>query len=118
MGTSHTCCTTREGLVFSWGYGGDGRLGHGDEHDRLTPTRIESLRSQEVTEVICGELHTAAIVDRNLYTWGLGRNGRLGLGSKTSVLTPTQVEALSGSKILQVACGGLHTVYFYFESLF
>jgi len=29
-----------EGKVYSWGYGEDGQLGHGDTNDYLNPTEI------------------------------------------------------------------------------
>ena len=77
LGTSHTCCVTVDNKAFSWGYGGDGRLGHGDENDRLVPTLIENLKDIEVHDVICGELHSAAIsLGGKVYTWGLGKDGR------------------------------------------
>lgn len=110
LGTSHTCCVTDTNLAFSWGYGGDGRLGHGDESDRLVPTFIESLTNISVSDIICGELHTAAIADMKVYTWGLGKDGRLGLGHRDSVFVPSEVERLAGVEISQVSCGGLHTV--------
>lgn len=33
-GSAHVAVVTSEGVVFSWGSGGDGRLGLGDEENR------------------------------------------------------------------------------------
>jgi Regulator of chromosome condensation (RCC1) repeat len=47
-----------------------------------------------------------------VYTWGRGEYGRLGLGDKTasSRLRPTRVKALDGHIIVQASCGGTHTM--------
>jgi hypothetical protein len=29
--------------VCSWGWNGDGQLGHGDQNDRITPVLVESI---------------------------------------------------------------------------
>lgn len=34
--------------VYTWGLGLSGRLGHGDENDRLTPTFVEALTGMQV----------------------------------------------------------------------
>ena len=36
-----------DGKVFTWGCGFFGRLGHGDESSRNTPTFVETLRSRQ-----------------------------------------------------------------------
>ena len=37
-GVRHTLCLDDRGRVFSFGHGANGRLGHGDTKDRLSPT--------------------------------------------------------------------------------
>ncbi len=32
------------GTLWTWGSGGDGRLGHGDTSDRLVPATVEALQ--------------------------------------------------------------------------
>eukprot|EP00743_Colponemidia_sp_Colp-15_P009532 GILK01010428.1.p1 GENE.GILK01010428.1~~GILK01010428.1.p1 ORF type:complete len:501 (-),score=40.01 GILK01010428.1:120-1583(-) len=109
LGTSHSACLTDEGHVYTWGYGGDGRLGHGTEEDCLVPRQVTGLVGVHVRQVVCGELHTAAVTDEgSVYSWGLGKDGRLGHGDQKSQLAPVAVAALSGH-IVQVVCGGLHT---------
>jgi alpha-tubulin suppressor-like RCC1 family protein len=39
-GWQHTMALSSQGRVFSWGYGEDGQLGHGDTNDYLTPREI------------------------------------------------------------------------------
>jgi alpha-tubulin suppressor-like RCC1 family protein len=46
-----------------------------------------------------------------VYTWGAGRKGELGHEpDPSSKQTPRLVEALEGQFVVQVACGGNHTV--------
>ena len=50
--TVFTCIQREENSdVYSWGHGLNGRLGHGDEHDILTPKVVEALLGKGVKEV-------------------------------------------------------------------
>jgi alpha-tubulin suppressor-like RCC1 family protein len=112
LGTSHSCALCTYGNVYSWGYGGDGRLGHGDEEDVLVPKMIESLQNEHLVDIDCGELHSGATTETGkVFLWGFGKNGRLGLGNNTeNRLTPTCVEeGFLGFDIASISCGGLHT---------
>ena len=60
--------------------------------------------------VVCGELHTAALTSEGrVYTWGLGKDGRLGHANRESHFVPHLVQSLAQYQVKQVACGGLHT---------
>lgn len=67
----HTAAITEDGHLWTWGHGGSGRLGHGDEANRWRPTRVTTglLSSGDdphiiaVREVACGAEHTVAILD-------------------------------------------------------
>lgn len=46
-----------------------------------------------------------------VYGWGRGEHGRLGFGDdKSSKMVPQQVQLLAGEDIIQVSCGGTHSV--------
>lgn len=47
-----------------------------------------------------------------VYVWGRGEYGRLGLGDKggSSRLRPCKVKAMEGHKVIQASCGGTHTM--------
>ena len=67
--------------VFSMGFGRYGRLGHGDEVDKLKPQMIKELSGKQIVDVQCGMYHSAAVSGTgDIYTWGTGSGARLGLG--------------------------------------
>ena len=47
-----------------------------------------------------------------VYVWGRGEYGRLGLGDRTgsSKLRPQKVAALEGVRVVEGSCGGTHTI--------
>ena len=111
-GYYHSACCTDDGLLFTWGCGEDGQLGHGDVLNSIVPRMVKSLREKITVQIACGYYHTLAIPDTwELYTWGWGENGRLGHGNTKSALKPKRIEALVKSKARVVtAAGGLgHT---------
>ena len=50
----HSIATTADGAVWSWGAGGGGRLGHGDEQRQLLPKKVEAFAGQRVVAVSAG----------------------------------------------------------------
>lgn len=114
-GWSHMMCLTDDGVVYSWGRGKDGQLGHGDVADVWEPKRIEFFVSSGVvvTALGCGYFHSAAVAGEEgvLYTWGFGGQGRLGHGNPTqNELFPRAVEELTSARIVSVSCGESHTL--------
>ncbi|XP_059623288.1 PH, RCC1 and FYVE domains-containing protein 1 [Cornus florida] len=60
-GSYHVAVYTSRGRVYSWGKGGNGQLGLGDNVDRDSPTLVEALRGRQVESITCGSNSTAAI---------------------------------------------------------
>ncbi|OQS02913.1 regulator of chromosome condensation (RCC1) [Thraustotheca clavata] len=108
-GTQHALAISQHGELYTWGSGEDGRLGHGDIRDRAIPRKVMSLLSHRVTQASCGGAHTAVVTaDHKLFTFGRGKNGRLGLGPEvTFKMTP---EPVSGEEWTSVYCGWNFTV--------
>eukprot|EP00163_Fabomonas_tropica_P003533 TRINITY_DN1302_c0_g1_i2.p1 TRINITY_DN1302_c0_g1~~TRINITY_DN1302_c0_g1_i2.p1 ORF type:complete len:2219 (+),score=807.59 TRINITY_DN1302_c0_g1_i2:52-6657(+) len=110
-GVYHTAALGDGGKVFTWGWGKDGRLGHGMISNQLTPRAVETLVNVKCVMIGCGSYHTAALTENGeVYTWGWGEDGRLGHGVEDNELTPRMVETLRGERVVQVACGGHHTL--------
>ena len=95
-GAFHTIAVTKAGRTFTFGCGGNGRLGHGDMADRLAPRRIEALRGVRIAAVSAGSAHSLALTDAGeVYSFGAGANGRLGHGrDRADQHSPRRIEAL------------------------
>ncbi|XP_023713900.1 E3 ubiquitin-protein ligase HERC2 [Cryptotermes secundus] len=105
-GGKHCLALSAEGEVYSWGEGDDGKLGHGNRSSCERPRVIEALRGKEIIDIACGGAHSAAITsNRDVYTWGKGRYGRLGHGDSEDQLKPKLVEALLSYRVMDIACG-------------
>ena len=84
-GDIHSLVVVQRGAVFSFGSGGYGKLGHGDEVNRLTPKWVEGLANERVVAVAAGARHSMAGTDRGgVYTWGAGEDGRVRRAVRTS----------------------------------
>ena len=92
-GSQHSLAVTADGAVWSWGFGGLGQLGHGDQQNQLLPKKIEALAGQRVLAVSAGQSHSIAITaDGAVSSWGLGGFGCLGHGDEQSQLLPKKIE--------------------------
>ena len=78
-GRDYGLALTADGAVWSWGFGGQGRLGHGDRRDQLLPKKVEALAGRHVVAVSAGTDHSIALAANGAaLTWGRGNSGRLG----------------------------------------
>lgn len=115
-GEEHAAYVNDQGEVFTWGYGRDGQLGHGDNGSMSTPKKVQI--GEKVVKVSCGGGHTAFITANNeLWMCGKGRDGQLGRGdslSNASISTPVKIADLKfdGQKVIieDVALGNNHSV--------
>jgi len=95
VGGDHNLALTASGAVWSWGGGGSGRLGHGDQQEQLLPKKVEAMAGQRVIAVSAGGEHSLAITaDGAVFTWGEGEHGCLGHGEdRSNQMLPKKVEA-------------------------
>lgn len=113
-GGFHTMVVTADGRLWTFGRGKDGRLGQGDEEERLTPTLVLALEVCEakIVMVAAGVAHSiAATSDGDVYTWGWGDDGQLGHGDGDTKIFPTKLDSVyfQGSSAVVVAAGELHS---------
>jgi len=112
-GSKHMMCLTSDRLVYSWGSGNNGVLGH-DNNDGLNkPELIKELKQYEIIFISAGDFSSAAInSDGNLFMWGRGKYGILGQGSEENQLKPKKIQdtILLNEKIFYVSCGFYHTL--------
>ena len=62
----------KNGTVYSFGRGGEGRLGLGDSNRRLSPTKITTISN--VIDIAAGADHSL-FLDANGDVYGCGTNG-------------------------------------------
>ncbi|XP_049382216.1 PH, RCC1 and FYVE domains-containing protein 1 isoform X2 [Solanum stenotomum] len=113
IGRSHASIVTKQGEVFCWGEGKNGRLGHKHDMDTARPKLVDSLNGVRVKSVSCGEYQTCALTfSGELYTWGDNSfcAELVGEEKKRSHWLPNRVcGSLDGVKISYVACAEWHT---------
>ncbi|KAI3853341.1 hypothetical protein MKX03_021895 [Papaver bracteatum] len=114
---AHTAAVSEFGDVYTWGRDeGDGRLGFGpgrgpNEGGGLSiPSKVKGL-SVPVAAVSCGGFFTTALTkEGQLWNWGANSNYELGRGNKVGGWKPQAVPSLQDIRIIQIACGGYHSL--------
>ena len=63
---------------------------------------------------VCVGRHNAPlrdiILDTEVWAWGRGRYGQLGLGDSLDSLQPCKIKALSDKRVVKLAAGARHTL--------
>jgi len=111
-GFSHCLAIGANDVVYSWGSGVAGRLGHGSEEHLYFPKAISIIPSSvQFIKIAAGDSHSAAISKTlEAYTWGDGAYGKLGHGTLNNEYRPKHVEELKLMKVIDVSCGVYHTL--------
>ena len=104
----HTAAIKTDGSLWTWGNGGEGRLGNFSTTNRSTPVTTFA-GGNNWKQVTCGFNQTAAIkTDGTLWIWGSADSGRLGHNNNTDRSTPVTTFA-GGTNWKQVASGAQHS---------
>ena len=97
--------------MYAFGNNKFGQLGVGSDEDELAPRVVEALRGKTIVQIECGEQYSIALTELgDVYTFGRGREGQLGLGHRESVSSPAKVEALAHEMVVKVAAGWQHAM--------
>ncbi|KAG7033257.1 Ultraviolet-B receptor UVR8, partial [Cucurbita argyrosperma subsp. argyrosperma] len=113
VGAFHNLALQEDGTLWAWGNNEYGQLGTGDTQPRSQPIPVQGLSGLTLVDIAAGGWHSTALTDSGeVYGWGRGEHGRLGFGDndKSSKMVPQKVQLLSGEDIVQVSCGGTHSV--------
>lgn len=78
-----------QGIVYSWGSGSQGQLGHGTDQDIKSPLIIKDFIQTTIDHISCGYAHSAALAQGELFMWGHNSDARLILEKSENVLSPS-----------------------------
>eukprot|EP00927_Polykrikos_kofoidii_P053823 TRINITY_DN48378_c0_g1_i1.p1 TRINITY_DN48378_c0_g1~~TRINITY_DN48378_c0_g1_i1.p1 ORF type:complete len:1757 (+),score=306.71 TRINITY_DN48378_c0_g1_i1:152-5422(+) len=110
-GADHTLCVVTDGNLYSWGANTSGECGVGHARDVFAPTVVANLdTSRRIMHFAAGAHHSMCLVESDVYSWGCGRNGRLGIGSFDNQTLPQHLTAsFNDYEPTFVACGEAHS---------
>ena len=110
-GYFHTMCIVAGSQdVYSWGWGEHFQLGHGDQHSKPVPTRIDALLKMNVKHITAGAYHSMACTEDNrLFVWGTNQYGQLGLVDTEIEPIPVQ-NTVFNQPVTLVSAGWWHSV--------
>ena len=101
-GERHGLALSDAGELWSWGNQTHGQLGRGDDGGAggaLPPGRVAFASGVRILEASAGGLHSLAVgAAGELYSWGAGRDGKLGHGDAAQQPRPRRVGGALGSR--------------------
>ncbi|XP_062039289.1 X-linked retinitis pigmentosa GTPase regulator isoform X2 [Lepus europaeus] len=109
-GSNTSAALTENGELFMWGDNSEGQIGLKNVTNVCVPHQVTI--GKPISWISCGYYHSAFVtMDGELYTFGECENGKLGLPEELLInhKTPQLVTGIP-EKVIQVACGGGHTV--------
>uniref|UniRef100_A0A8C4X2D4 Regulator of chromosome condensation 2 n=1 Tax=Eptatretus burgeri TaxID=7764 RepID=A0A8C4X2D4_EPTBU len=101
-GANHTLALDVHKRVFSWGFGGYGRLGHAEPRDEMVPRFVKALDrpGHGVARICAGFSCSLAVLDSgSLYFWGSTNTAR------DATMYPKAVQELCGWRVRSLSCG-------------
>ncbi|XP_010498413.1 PREDICTED: protein RCC2 [Camelina sativa] len=106
-GTNHTVAVDKNGFVYTWGFGGYGRLGHREQKDEWAPRRIDVFQRNNVLPpnaiLSAGAANSACTAGGGqLYMWGKIKN------NGDDWMYPKPMMDLSGWNLRWMDSGSMH----------
>jgi len=100
------------GQICTFGFGQEGRLGHGDARDQSKPTLIVFDTKIKFTQVAGGAFHSLALTkEGKIWSWGRGLFGQLGTGDTETRYRPILVDTVPPDIIFaKIAAGSDHSL--------
>ncbi|XP_033616198.1 X-linked retinitis pigmentosa GTPase regulator isoform X2 [Fukomys damarensis] len=109
-GSNTSAALSADGRLFMWGDNSEGQIGLNNIINVCVPHQVNI--GKPISWIACGYYHSAFVtMDGELYTFGEPESGKLGLPKELLInhRTPQLVAGIP-EKVIQVACGGGHTV--------
>ncbi|KAL0226674.1 hypothetical protein P9112_013998 [Eukaryota sp. TZLM1-RC] len=109
-GLDHNLAISDIGELWVWGRNVNGQLGLGDNVDRDVPTRVNLVGFDSVFDIATGDSHSVVSLNNGeVYSFGWGNGGQLGVGSYDDHYSPVLVDSYSNP--VQVSAGSGHSVF-------
>ncbi|XP_060707441.1 probable E3 ubiquitin-protein ligase HERC3, partial [Hemiscyllium ocellatum] len=95
-GEEHTAVLTKDGLVFTFGAGSYGQLGHNSTEDETKPHLVGYLFGKKASQIACGSYHTLVFIPSSgkIYSFGCGEKGQLGNRETKDQLVPLPINII------------------------
>jgi alpha-tubulin suppressor-like RCC1 family protein len=109
-GSTHCLALTKQGEVYAWGRGANGRTGQGTKSSLFLPRRIKGLK--KIKYLSCGWSHSFCLdLEGVVYAFGRGESGQLGLSSPVDAGVPMAIPSsrFGGEPVKEVKGGFLHS---------
>ncbi|XP_060578090.1 protein RCC2-like [Ruditapes philippinarum] len=100
-GTNHSVILDSKKRLFTWGFGGYGRLGHADNKDEMVPRLLKLFEgpNKGATKIAAGSTFTLGLNEYGaLYLWGMTK-----LTGEANMY-PKLVQDLSGWRVRSIGC--------------
>lgn len=123
IGAMHVGVLSIDRNIYTWGHGDEGQLGHGKgclllHEPEMLPT-IGAEHGEPIVSLSCGPDHTLVVnEDGEVLSFGLGKHGRLGLGSESNVFMPKKLETIFDTQVVRVATGSSFSMALTCDSCF
>ena len=103
---THQVIVKSDGTLWTWGAGGNGKLGQNDTNSRSSPTQVGTDTTWST--VSRGYFNCfAKKTDGSMWAWGFNDYGQLGQNNKTEYSSPVQIP---GTTWGEIAGGYYHTL--------
>ncbi|KAL4128490.1 hypothetical protein PRIC2_007476 [Phytophthora ramorum] len=103
--------------LYVWGHNNSQQLGlHASDKEVFEMRQVDALRGQVIVDFSAGERHSLALNEfGQVFAWGRGREGQLGLGDEagvsSAVADPRRVGGpLAGQLVTKISCGESHSL--------
>ena len=94
VGNGHTIAVLNDHSVYAWGDDSNGQLGDGQTKNEFSPVKVDVPAGVTFTSAVAGGIHSLALDTKgNVYAWGAGAKGQLGVGRVRQSFSPLKVDS-------------------------
>ncbi|EJW04660.1 hypothetical protein EDEG_04204, partial [Edhazardia aedis USNM 41457] len=95
--------------VYVFGSNLVSQLGNADLDDSYKPILISTFNNQNVQNVVAGSLHTIALVNNKIYTWGCNDEFALGREGDEDKILEIVLKTRTKSEVVGISAGAPHS---------